>query len=296
MKIISAIPILGVILITTAFASQRDTTLNLYGVSTKIDTSHNGSLGAGIGIDGEALKARLESTSDFTNVAALYKYSPVDKYYIKFGASYINQKVYAPDGTNAKANQYSAALSFGKMLNEHIYAEIGGSKTKLLGKSIGANYEVKKETASLVYTELAARVGDLDLSVNGGKVFYDYKKKDRYSYGFGADYYLGNSKLGYYYNNVKDNITSSYSLEYGYLYINYIDNFSTHTYRANVGFRIAFDDITNLSTYKMPNNKKRALSELHKMEYIVFDSSIKYTTVSTVPVATVPPGNNPPLK
>ena len=295
MKIISIIPILGVILITTAFASQRDTALNLYGVSTKVDASHNSSLGAGIGIDSEALKARLESTSDFTNVAALYKYSPIDKYYIKLGASYINQKVYAPDNTNAKFNQYSAALSFGKMLNENIYAEIGGSKTKLLGKSIGTNYEVKKETTSLVYTELTARVGDLDLSVNGGKVFYDYKKKDRYSYGFGADYYLGNSKLGYYYDNVKDNITSSYSLDYGYLHINYVDNLSTNTYKANVGFRIAFDDIANPSTYKMPNNKKRALSELHKMEHIVFDSSINYTTSSTASVTTAPPGNNPQL-
>jgi len=61
---------------TTAFATtsneawsdintNRDATINIYGVGAKVDKDQESSAGAGLMFDSEALKVKLEGTSDF---------------------------------------------------------------------------------------------------------------------------------------------------------------------------------------------------------------------------------------
>ncbi|MCF6310009.1 MAG: hypothetical protein L3J19_05990 [Sulfurimonas sp.] len=264
-------------LVGSLYASQRDTTINIYGVGAKTDKNQNSSYGAGVMFDSEDIKIKLEATSDFIKTGAVLKFNPfVKDWYFKVGANYINQKMYAPDDTNAKVSQYSGALGTGYMINNDLYIEIGGSYTKLDGNTIGADYEIVDETTSLAYLEVAKRWFDvLDTTANAGQVFHEFSD-DEFSYGLGVDYYpTNNSKLGFNYQNEENNIASVYSAQYGYIFGEYVNNISSETYQANVGVKIAFTDLTDLSTYGMPTNIKPHLSELHRFESVAFGTNME---------------------
>ncbi|MBT5934090.1 cadherin repeat domain-containing protein [Sulfurimonas sp.] len=268
--------LVGLSLVVGANASVRDTTVNVYGVGAKTDKNQDSSAGAGIMLDSENVKVKLEATSDFIKTGAVLKFNPLEKYYIKVGLNYLNQKMYAPDNTNAKVNQYSGALGTGYMISNDLYIELGGSITQLDGSKVGADYEVKDETTSLTYLEVAKRWFDvLDTTANAGQVFHEFSN-DEFSYGVGVDYYpTNNSKLGFNYQNEKNNIVSVYSAQYGYLFAEYVDNISSKTNQVNAGFKIAFTDITDFSTYSMPKNIKPHLSELHRFESIAFGTNME---------------------
>ena len=268
--------LVGLGLVYGANASEnRDTTINVYGVSAKIDKNQNSSAGAGVMFDSEAVKVKLEGTSDYIKTGAVLKFNPINnKWYFKVGANYINQKMFAPDSTNARVNQYSGALATGYMLMNDLYVEVGGSYTKLNGSKIGATYEVKDEKTSLAYLEVAKRwessFGTIDTTANAGRVNHEFVR-DENSYGVGVDYYpIDNAKFGYSYQNEKNNIVSVYSAQYGYVFAEYVDNVSTEAYQVNAGVKIAFTDIADFSTYGMPKSIKSHLSELHRFEGVAF--------------------------
>lgn len=163
------------------------------------------------------------------------------------------------------------------MLYDDFYAEVGGSYTRLRGKVFG-DYEIKGEKTSLSYLEVAKRwknsFGTIDTTFNIGKVFHDFVK-DEVSYGLGMDYYPTNSsKLGYTYQNEKNNITSNYLGQYNFFFIEYTDNLSLNTYQVNVGVKISFDDLFDTSTWKSPTNIKPHLSELHRFENVAFSNNM----------------------
>lgn len=261
------------------FSANRDATINIYGVGAKTDEDQSSHGGLGVMFDSEAIKLKFEGTSDFIKTGAVLKLNPFDnKWYIKVGTNYINQKMYAPDDTNDKVDQYSGALATGYMFMDDLYVEVGGSYTSLNGTTIGNDYEVKDEETSLAYLEVAKRwelaFGTIDTSANAGEVFHEYSD-DEFSYGVGVDYYpTNNSKLGYNYQNEENNIVSTYSAQYGYAFAEYIDNLSADIYQVNAGVKIAFTDIANLSTYTMPKNIKPHLSELHRFENIAFSTNM----------------------
>jgi len=276
-------------LITNSFASDtneawknlnqnRDTTINIYGVGAKVDANQDSSAGAGVMFDSEAIKVKLEGTSDFFKSAAVLKFNPfVKDWYFKVGANYINQKMYAPDNTNTRVNQYSGALSSGYMISNDFYVEIGGAYTQLNGKVFG-DYEVRDETTSLAYLEVAKRwessIGTIDTTANGGEVFHEYRDNE-FSYGVGVDYYpMNNAKLSYTYQNEQNNIENSYAAQYSFLFVEYADNISLDTYQVNAGVKVAFDNLFDISTYKAPTNIKSHLSELHRFESIAFSTNM----------------------
>ena len=228
----------------------RDTTINIYGVGAKVDKNQNSSAGLGLMLDSEDIKVKLEATSDFVKFGTVLKFNPIDgKFYIKVGANYINQKMYAPDSANARVNQYSGALATGYMFMDDLYIELGGSYTQLDGNTIGADYEVKDEETSLAYLELAKRwessIGTIDTTANAGQVFHEFSD-DEFSYGVGVDYYpMDNAKLGFNYQNEENNIANVYSAQYGYIFAEYLDNISSETYQVNAGVKIAFTDISD---------------------------------------------------
>ena len=256
----------------------RDTTVNVYGVGTKVDKDHSSSAGAGVMFDSEAIKVKLEGTSDFFKSAAVLKFNPfVKDWYFKVGLNYINQKMYSPINTSTRVNQYSGALSSGYMLRDDFYVEVGGSYTKLDGDVFG-DYEVRDETTSLAYLEVAKRwesaIGTIDTTANGGEVFHEYIDNE-FSYGVGVDYYpMNNAKLSYTYQHEENNIANSYAAQYSFLFVEYADNISLDTYQVNAGVKVAFDDLFDISTYRAPTNIKSHLSELHRFESITFATNM----------------------
>lgn len=67
---------------------------------------------------------------------------------------------------------------------------------------------------------------------------------------------------------------TTYSAQYSFLFTEYADNISMDTYQVNVGVKIAFDNLFDISTYKAPENIKPHLSELHKFETMTFASNM----------------------
>jgi len=267
-------------LMTNVVASNevRDSTVNVYGVGTKTDKNQDSSAGVGLMFDSEDIKVKIEGTSDFFKMGGVYKFSLFSpNLYFKAGANYINQKMYSPIDTNTRVDQYSGALSSGYMISNDFYVEIGGAYTQLDGKVFG-DYEVKDEETSLAYLELAKRwestIGTIDTTANAGEVFHEYRS-DEFSYGLGLDYYpMNNTKLSYNYQNEENNIASTYAAQYSFFFAEYMDNLSLDTYQVNVGVKVAFDNLFDISTYKAPTNIKSHLSELHRFENVVFSTNM----------------------
>jgi opacity protein-like surface antigen len=273
--------------VPTAF-NQRDTTVNIYGVAAKTDKTQDSHGGLGVIFDSEDVKVKLEGTADFLKFGTVLKFNPLDdaNWYFKVGANYINQKMYAPDSSTERVNQYSGSLASGYMFMDDLYVEIGASLTELNGGMLGTAYEVVDESTKLAYIELAKRIetsiGTIDTTANAGEVYHDFGS-DEFTYGLGVDYYpLDNVKLGYKYQNEKNNIESTYSAHYGYAFVEYTDKISTDTYQAIAGIKIAFDDLLDVSTYKMPTNIKPHLSELHRFEDITFGNNMSIQSTDGV--------------
>jgi hypothetical protein len=267
--------LVGLGLVVGANASEtRDATINIYGVGAKVNSSQNSSAGMGLMYDSEVLKAKVEATSDFVRTGAVLKLNPLDdeNLYFKFGLNYLNQKVWSVVNTSTRVNQYSGSFATGYMISDDFYAEIGGSYTKLSGEVFG-DYEIKDEKTSLGYIELAKRwesgIGTIDTTANAGKVFHEFRD-DEASYGVGIEYYpMDNAKLAYAYQYEEDNIINRYSAQYEYVFVEYVDNISSDTYQVNAGIKIAFDNLFDISTWRMPSSIKPHLSELNRFENIV---------------------------
>jgi len=212
-------------------------------------------------------------------MGGVYKFSLFNpNLYFKVGANYINQKMYSPVNTSTRVNQYSGALATGYMISNDFYVEIGGSYTQLDGDVFG-DYEVRDETTSLAYLEVAKRwesaIGTIDTTANGGQVFHEYRDNE-FSYGLGVDYYpMNNAKLSYTYQNEQNNIENTYAAQYSFVFVEYADNISLDTYQVNAGVKVAFDDLFDISTYRAPTNIKSHLSELHRFESITFATNME---------------------
>jgi len=271
--------IVGLGLIVGANATDvKDNSFSVYGVGAKTDKNQNNSKGLGLAYDTEELKVKIETTSDYVKTGAVYKFTPFSDVYFKVGGNFINQKMYAPDNTNARVNQYSGAFAGGFMLQDDLYLELGGSYTKLNGSKIGSSYEIVDEKTKQTYIEAVKRWEvssfTIDTSANFGRSYYEFKS-DENSYGGALDIYPTNSsKISYSYQNEKDNIASVYGLEYKGFFVEYADNLSNNTYTAKAGVKIAFENLFDFSTYKMPTNIKPHLSELHKFENITFSTNM----------------------
>lgn len=251
----------------------RESTFNVYGVGAKTDENQDSHAGIGIMFDSEFFKFKAEGTSDFFKSGAVFKFNPIaDKWYIKAGAGYLNQKMYAPDNTNERINQYSGAIATGYMIQNDLYIEVGGSLIDLQGENIGNDYEIIDETTELVYLEVAKRwnssIGTIDTTANAGEVFHEFVS-DEFSYGVGIDYYpVDNAKIGYRYQNEENNIVNTYSAQYGLIFTEYSDNISQDTYQVTAGVKVAFTNLLDISSYRIPTNIKPHLSELHRFESV----------------------------
>lgn len=282
--------LLSLMMLSTALLSEtttpsddftnRDTTINIYGVGAKVDTDQNSHEGAGIMLDSEVVKFKFESTGDFIKSGAVVKFNPFTKnWYIKVGTNYLNQKISAPDSSTARVDQYSASLATGYMMMDSLYVEVGGSAIKLDGATLSPSYKIKDETTSLGYIEVARRwknaFATVDITANASKVDYEFKR-DENSYGAGVDIYpADNAMLGYDYQYEKNNMTSKYWAQYSFFFVEYANNISLHTYQSNIGIKVAFDDLFDISTWRAPSHIKPHLSELHRFEEVTFGANMQ---------------------
>ena len=279
MKKILLSSIVATTLISGAYAStDKESTINFYGINAKTDKNQSAANGLGMMYDSEKIKIKVENTSDFLKTGTVLKFNPMDgKFYVKVGANYLSQRMYSSENDSTKVSQYSAATALGYMLYNDLYLELGTSYTNLNGESFG-NYEIKDEKTHLIYSELVKRwetdIGTIDNTFNIGTTNYEFQE-NKTSYGLGVDYYpTNNSKLGYQYQHENSNTLNTYSAQYSYVFIEYLDNTSQDTHQVNVGVKIAFSDILDINTYKAPTNIKSNLSELHRFENITFNTNM----------------------
>lgn len=271
---------LAMVLSGSLYASN-DSTINIYGVNEKTDKDQSSSNGIGIMYDSEELKVKLESTSDSTKAAAVLKFSPMQNWYYKIGVNALNQKVYAPDNTNTRVNQYTVGLAGGYMIQQDLYIELGGSYTKLSAEVFG-DYEIKAEKTKDLYIEVVKRwelpYGTLDTTANLGRVNHQLSDNETSS-GASIDFYPKdtNAKVGYRYQHEKNNIVSTYSVQYNGFFLDYTDNLSADTDYVMIGIQFNFTDLFDFSTYTLAKNIKPQLSELHRFE----DSLLNHISIKS---------------
>lgn len=295
---IAAVALLGSNLSAdTLSQNTRNDLISVYGVNVKTDPNHPSHNGGGMFYNTEDLKVMMENTSDYFKAGTVIKFNPFDeRLYFKVGGNYINQKLYAPDNSSAKVSQYSGALGAGYMVDDDLYLELGGSSTRLNGKTIGTLYSIDSETTNRAYAEIAKRfdtsMGTFDTTLSGGRL-YRGLGKDENSYGAGVDYYpVSNVKLGYYHAHSDSAVSNTYALSYGYLTASYNDSLSSKSRYASIGVQFAFSDITDISSYKMPTNIKPHLSELHAFEQMTFGANMNIQSTNGIHRTTVEQTDN----
>ncbi len=259
----------------------KDKTISLYGVNSKVSTDGDTSNGVGFKLDSEFLKFKSEFTPDFYNLATVVKFNPFKQFYIKTGASFVDQKLVALDNASERIQQYSGALAAGYQLKNDIYFEIGGSYTQLDGKPIGTGFFIDDETTKRAYVEGVKRWEiknfTIDTSVNVGK-FIPELGTNTTSYGMGVDLYpnfIAGSKIGYSFQYEDNNVLHGIEAQYGYLAASYKRNTSQDTYQATLGLKIAFDNLFDAKSYGKPSGIIPHISELHAFESIVLDANTK---------------------
>jgi len=260
------------VLVGSLHASEKDVTVSIYDVSSKLDKNRSSKHGLGVKFDNELTKISVESNSDFFRAGAILRLNSLaDGLYVKLALNYLNQELYITTGQSDRVNQYSGAFDAAYMLREDIYIKVGGSITELHGTKIGTS-EIKNETTSLAYVELVKRwetgIGIIDTSTNVGEIYYEHRS-DEFSYGIGVDYYpVNNMKIGINHQNEDNNIQNTYALQYGYVFGTFADNVSTDTWQGTAGVKIAFNNLFDVSTWKAPTEIAPHLSELNRFEAV----------------------------
>lgn len=246
------------------------------------------SSGAGLYYDAEALKIKLEHTSDYTKFGGVGKFNPQSsKWYIKTGLTYLNEKMYAYDYTTARVNQYGASLGLGYKLTDTLYLELAGNYTKLYGSKIGGLFEIKDETTKRAYAEIVKRFngdfGTVDTSVNIGQTYYEFTKDETFI-GGGINYYPTHySKASIFHNNEDKNHYTDYALSYKNFELIYSD-LNDESYKVTAGIKFQCKNILDLSSCKTPTNIIPDISENDKFEQVTFSSAMQIQTSDKNPV------------
>lgn len=295
MKKIKIVLIISLLFASSILFAETNTTSDNVLLSTYIVKSEkskaNGSFsssGAGLYYDSEALKIKLEHTSDYTKFGGVKKFNPQSSnWYVKTGLTYLNEKMYAYDYSTARVNQYGASIGLGYKLTNTLYLELAGNYTKLYGSKIGSWFEIKDETTKRAYAEIVKRfVGDfgtVDTSVNIGQTYYEFTKDETFI-GGGINYYPTRySKVSIFHNNEDKNHYSEYTLSYKSFELAYSD-LNDEAYKVTGGIKFQCKNILDLSTCKTPTNIIPDISENDKFEQVTFSSAMEIQTSLPNPI------------
>lgn len=233
---------------------SRNNLLSIYGKSNEVGSTKENSVG--VMYNTEDVKVALNKGADVFHAGTLLKFDPLEnKGYIKIGVDYMNQKI-----AGEQIDTYFGSLGLGYLLQDDVYVEAGSRISKLKGGSV-----VPDQTTKQMYANINKRfdtsAGTLDVSLSGGRIDLEYTENKNYG-NVGVNYYpVDNAYLGYSYIYMQGNIINNYSLAYGYLTAAYSDSLSRDDYTISLGVQFAFAEMLDLSSYTMPTNIKRHLSE-----------------------------------
>ncbi len=248
--------------------------LSIYSLKTKPNQPQVSDSGSGVMYNSQTIKLKVEHSSDAVKTAAIVKVNPLqDSLYVKFGVNYLNQNLYNYDSSHESVSQHSGALGVGYMINNDIDVEMGSSVTERIASKTNSQNEISDQTFKNTYCQVAKRaeipIGTVDVSINGNQLYQTLSAKEQ-NYGSRFNYYpTDNLKLGYSYTNSQNNVSTGYSLNYGYFSTEYANNVSQNTYSVTVGFKAKFTDITDFSSYIMPVKVKPHLTRSHRFDDIV---------------------------
>ncbi|MCK9373549.1 MAG: hypothetical protein M0P91_10150 [Sulfuricurvum sp.] len=206
--------------------------------------------------DTESVKLSVSGASGYFGTSVRYKFDPMHdrKWFVKTGGDYTSQQF-----STARFIAYSALLTTGYMVQDDLYVEAGGRVIKY-----DASTDIEDETVKLIGGHAIKRwestIGTVDTSIAFDRVFQNFADKNMYS-GTLNYYPMNNVRLGFGYRYAKNGHSNHISFDYGYLYSNYNNNFNSDISNLTIGIQCAFSDLTDFSSYRMPTNIKRHLSE-----------------------------------
>lgn len=248
--------------------------ISIYSLKSKSNQLQASDNGKGLFYNSQNVKLKIEQSTDAVKTAAIIKVNPLnDSSYVKFGINYLNQNLYNYDSTLERVSQHSGALGAGYLINNDIDLELGSSVTELIANKTNPQSEIANQTIKNTYYQIAKRaeipIGTIDVSLNGNQLYQTLSTKEQ-SYGSRLNYYPDdNIKLGYSYSNSQNNVSSGYSINYGYFATEYANNISQNTYSVTVGFKAKFADITDFSSYTIPVKVKPNITRSHRFDDMV---------------------------
>lgn len=243
----------------SAFAdeqSTRDNLIAVYGTHSSYEISDNNKNSYGLAYDTEKLKLSIAGASGLFATNALYKFDPLQdrQWFVKVGGNYTHQ-----DFSTIKLTALSGTLATGYMLQDDTYVEAGGSITKH-EDSINLTNETIKVAGAHAVKRFETSIGTVDASIGFNRSYRNISDENFY-YGTLNYYPINNARLGFGYSYSDNSISNNFSFDYGYLHSNYQKNLTSDTTTTTIGVQFAFTDITNFSSYRMPTNIKRHISE-----------------------------------
>lgn len=235
-------------------AGSRNNLISLYGINNEVVSTKENTLG--LSYNTEDVKVALNKGEDFFHAGTLLKFDPLEnKGYVKVGVDYTKRKI-----GGEQTDTYFGSLGLGYMVQDDLYVEAGSSISKLNGDST-----VPDRTTKQMYAGITKRfdtsAGTLDTFLSGGRLDPEFGENKNY-YSVGLNYYpVDNARLGYSYSHMQGSIINNYSLAYGYLIAAYRNSISYDARTITLGVQLAFADMLDISSYTMPTNIKRHLSE-----------------------------------
>ncbi len=236
--------------------SMRDNLIVLYGTHSSYDISNKNRNSYGLTYDTEKLKLNIAGASGIFTTNALYKFDPLQdrQWFVKVGGNYTHQ-----DFSAVKFTTVGGTLATGYMLQDDIYVEAGGSITKYDDTTNLTNETIKAASAHAV-KRFETSVGTVDTSMGFNRIYQNIS--DENFYNVTLNYYpVDNARFGFGYAYSNNSISNNFTVDYGYLHSNYQKNLTFDTTTTTIGIQFAFSDITNFSSYRMPTNIKRHISE-----------------------------------
>jgi len=254
--------------------SSSPSLMTMYNLDTKTNQSEMNNGGGGLLYNSQNIKLKVERSTDAVKTAAIIKVNPLNNsLYTKLGMNYLNQNLYNVNSNAESVSQHSAAVGIGYMLNDNLDLELGSSVTEVNGNKTYLQNEIANQTIKNTYGQLFQRfempIGTVDISINGNQLYKNLSTKEQ-NYRSRLNYYPDDKiKLGYSYSNSQNNVSTGYSIHYGYFTTEYANYISQDTYAVTVGFKAKFMDITDFSSYVIPMKIKPRLIRSHQFDDMV---------------------------
>jgi hypothetical protein len=220
------------------------------------DISENTRNGYAFLYDTEKVYMDIGGASGLFATSLHLKFDPLQdrKWFVKTGAGYSCQQF-----PTAKLTALYGSLATGYMVQNDLYVEAGGAVTKH-NDSSDMTDETIKNIRGHATKRWESPIGTVDTAVAVDRIFQTVSDKNYYT-GVANYYPADHARLGFGYSYSDQSISNNFIVEYGYLRSSYTHNLTYDIQSLSVGVQFAFSDLMHFSSYRMPTNIKRHISE-----------------------------------